>query len=110
MPEQQDWHLEKKFSVSLIFLLCAQIAAAAWFAASTDGRVAQLEKATVALAEQVSENRSWQIDQRVRVWERVDDIDNKMDTLTVDVRALVVELSFLNKQLESLQANGRSTQ
>lgn len=45
MTEQREpWHLDKRVPVALIVAIIVQTAAAIWFAANLDGRVAVLER------------------------------------------------------------------
>jgi hypothetical protein len=95
--------LNVKISLAIFLAIAGQLCTGVWFAAKIDSRVAGLERQMVAITGITEENRAWQIDQRIRVWERVDTIDKDLGELAGDVKALVVQLTYLNNQLERLQ-------
>lgn len=99
---KREWHLDRRFSLALIIAVLGQAGAAVWFASKTDSRVEALERRHIELAHQTSTNRQWQIDQRIRVWERVNDLDDALNDLRADTAGITARLDYIGRALDRL--------
>lgn len=100
--ERREWHLDRRFSVALIAALLGQIGTAVWFASKTDSRIETLEGRYLELAKQTAANRQWQIDERVRIWERVNDQDAVLNDLRAEAVGNAARLDYISRALERL--------
>jgi len=97
-----EWHLDRRVSIALILMLCAQIATAAWYASKTDSRISTLEEHYFELAADTTENRQFQIDQRVRVWERVNAQSEAQNEFGAQMARLEAQLDYISRALDRL--------
>jgi uncharacterized protein YlxW (UPF0749 family) len=87
----EQWHLDKRVPIALIFTLFVQTAAAIWWAASINERMAVNESTITAIkADQVSAGK-------------------ELETQRTQVAVLVEQLGSTNKNLERLQTEVRDT-
>lgn len=87
----EQWHLDKRVPIALIFTLFVQSAAAIWWAASINERMAMNEASITAVkADQATAGR-------------------ELDTQRTQVAVLVEQLGNTNKSLERLQTEVRDT-
>ena len=59
-------------------------------------------KAIASLEKVVAENRQFQIDQRVRVWDRVSDLENKVSSMSNSISRLEAGQEFIIRQTENI--------
>lgn len=99
---KREWRIDRRFSVALVVTLVCQASAAVWFASKTDSRVEALERRYVELAEITAADRQWQINQRIRVWERVNDQDDALDDLRAGAAGIAAQLEYITRVLDRL--------
>lgn len=75
MPDEK-WHLSRSVPISLLVGLLVQAAAFIWYASKLDSRVEDLEARQTVFEQRLVEDRQFHIDQRVRLWDRVQAIEN----------------------------------
>jgi peptidoglycan hydrolase CwlO-like protein len=87
----EQWHLDKRVPIALIFTLFVQSAAAIWWAASINQRMASNEATITAVkADQTAAGK-------------------ELETQKTQVAVLVEQLGNTNKNLERLQTEVRDT-
>lgn len=59
-------------------------------------------KAIASLSATVAENRQFQIDQRVRVWDRVGDLEAKVGSMSNSISRLEAGQDFIIRQTENI--------
>jgi hypothetical protein len=101
-PESRDWHLDRKFSFGLIFAMTVQIGAAVWFASKMDSRIETLDLRYLALAAETAKNRQFQIDQRIRVWDRVTAQGKSLNTFRTELASVDARLEYITRSLDRL--------
>ena len=69
-PEPEQWHVEKKIPLALIFAMLVQTVGLVAFTAQLSGRVNALEKD--------AEAKSWQAERIIRIDERLTSLQNGM--------------------------------
>lgn len=105
-PEEtrSQWHLEKRFSLSILALLLANMVGGVWYVSKMDSRVEALEKGFLNVTLQVAEDRTKLAGQRERAEARVDTLSGSINTISGDIRALTVQMTYLNQQVGRLVA------
>lgn len=97
-----DWHLDKKVPITLIFLLLGQLAFGAYWVAKQDSRVTAIENALIDLAGTVESNKTFQIEQRVRVWNELNGLAAKQNDTNESLARLQGQLEQMNRNMERL--------
>lgn len=87
ITDREEWHLDKKVPIALIFAILVQTGTAFWFASAIDTRVAQLERQGA-----VQEARSL----------RLDDERLKTARLEAQVISLIEVQRSTNAKLDNL--------
>ena len=106
--------IERKVSIGVVFAIVLQAALGVWWASKVDSQVVAngLENAaarsfTIAevarLDRTIAANREWQIEQRVRVWDRVND-------LSLSIEQLSRNIAGLRAAVEATRDTARETQ
>lgn len=96
------WHLDRRFSVALVLALTGQIATAVWFASKTDSRIGSLEERHLELSLETAENREFQIEQRVRVWDRVTAQDVALNAFRAELAGINAHLEYITRSLDRM--------
>ncbi len=97
-----EWHLDRKVSVSIIAALLIQAGGALWYAAQADSRLSQVEESLVELGATVKANRDSQVDQRLRVWDRVNDQAEALNGFRADLAGISARLDYMTRALDRL--------
>jgi len=84
--QKQDWHLQKNFAMSIIFLLITQTASGIWWAASITSEVDNLKSGDIV--ERVIKLES-RLDEQGRILIRLDTTLNKLDATIAKVNDTV---------------------
>ena len=100
--EAGPWRIDRRFSVAVVLTFLCQIATAVWFASKTDSRIQTLEERYLALAEQTAQDREFQINQRIRVWERVNDLGEAQNAFRADIAGIDARLEYITRSLDRL--------
>lgn len=100
--ERSEWHLDRKFSVALIMTIVVQIGSAAWFASKTDSRVAALEQRYLEQQALIAANRQFQVEQRIRVWDRVRAQGDAQNQLRAEMAGISARLDYITRALDRL--------
>ena len=103
--EQRQWHLEKKFSLTLIFAILLQSATAIWWASAINNRVEQVEKKAVETqivhADKNKEQDARLLnleDARQKAGERLSSIEASMTAIAAGVQRIDTRLERLTDQ------------
>ena len=91
MPDESQWHLDKKVPITIIVALLVQTMGAVWWAATEDARVASL------IAENVAQER------------RIDTLTSDMQSAKVAMAASSAQLSSIKEALDQLRQDQRET-
>lgn len=83
-----NWHLDKRIPLALIFTALAQIGTFIWWAAKTDEGVTALNN-RVALLEASELSRSAIIERVIRVEEKISNINSTMQRVEKNIESLV---------------------
>ncbi len=108
--------LDRKVSIGVIFALIVQAALGVWWASKLDSQVtanavaaAEARNFTIAevarLAQIIADNREWQIEQRVRVWDRVNDQGLAIEQMG---RNMATQLAMLEGVRDEVRETKRS--
>lgn len=97
-----DWRVDRKLSLTLVGAMVVHIGAAVWFASKVDSRVGALERQMIALNEQTSQNRAFQIEQRVRVWDRVTSQGEALNEFRAEIAGISARLDYITRALDRL--------
>lgn len=97
-----EWHLDRRFSVALILMLLCQMATAVWFASKTDSRIGALEARYLELTEATVTNRSFHIEQRLRVWDRLNVQGVALNDLRANLAGIDAQLDYISRSLDRL--------
>lgn len=100
--EDQSWHLDKRVPVTLIMVLLAQIAFGGYWIAQQESRISHVEEALVQLSSTVSDNKNWQIEQRIRVWNELNSLASKQNDTNESLARLEGQLEQINNNMERL--------
>jgi hypothetical protein len=100
--EPDGWRLNRTYSISLIVGLLAQAAAGVWFASKMDSRVTTLELRYVELAETTLQNYAFQIDQRVRIWDRVNAQGEGLNAFRAELAGANARLDYIGRAIDRL--------
>lgn len=97
-----EWHLDRRFSVALILMLLCQIATAVWFASKTDSRIGALEARYLEVMEIAAKNRNFHIEQRLRVWDRLNAQGEALNDVRSNLAAINAQLDYISRSLDRL--------
>jgi hypothetical protein len=111
--DRREWHLDRRFSFALILTIIGQIGTGVWFAAKMDSRVAALEERFLAqqatierrhleLQTIIVENRKFQVDQRIRVWDQVRAQGEAQNDFRAEVAGISARLDYITRALDRL--------
>ena len=93
-----NWQMDRRVPVALVAALLMQSASVIWWASGLEGRVSSLEsEISTALAERAA-SRAFHIEQRLRLWDRVNEVQ-------VQSNETNVRLSRLEGSLVEISAN-----
>jgi len=97
---ENEWHLDKRVPVTLIILLAGQIAFGAWWVAKTEGRITSVEEKYIELAHTVQNNKEWQVQQRIRVWDELNQVAESQSSLKESFARLQGQLEIINHNIQ----------
>lgn len=97
-----QWHLDRRFSVALILMLLGQMATAAWFASKTESRIGTLETRHLELSATTVDNRSFHIEQRLRVWDRLNTQGEALNDVRADLAGINAQLDYISRSLDRM--------
>jgi hypothetical protein len=72
--DSESWRIDRRLPVALVAAILLQTGTAIWWASDLDGRVAELESTAAASAADRAASRAFHIEQRIRLWDRVNEI------------------------------------
>lgn len=101
-PLPSDWHLDRKFSLTLVAAIVGQLAIATWFASKMDSRIEVLEQRHLSLAETTVENRLFHIEQRIRLWDRVNAQGEGLNAFRAELAGVNARLEALTRSIDRL--------
>lgn len=87
----EQWHLDKRVPIALIFAIMIQSAGGVWWASAMNERMAQVERRIEGFA-----SRNAQTDERV-------------NTQAQEIAVLASEIKQIGRQLDRLYAQGEAT-
>lgn len=96
------WHMDRKFSIGLIVAILVQGSGGIWYAAKMDSRVNTVEMRQIEVKQTADANRTFQIEQRVRVWSQVNDQGKVVNDLKADIAGINAQLVYITRQLDRL--------
>ena len=96
------WHLDKRVPIGIIAALIVQSATVVWWARGLEERSLENEKRILKVVEMVESNRQFQIDQRVRVWDRVEDLKTAQQDMNARIKALEAITGNTNQMVSRL--------
>lgn len=114
--EQPSLSLERKIGIGALVAIIIQAALGVWWVSKLDSQVeantnaaAEARALTIAevarLAQIVADNREWQIEQRVRVWDRIRDQSLAIDQMS---RNMAAQLAMLEAVRDEVRETKRS--
>ena len=91
-----NWQMDRRIPVALVAALLLQSASVIWWASGLEGRVSSLEsEISAALAERAA-SRAFHIEQRLRLWDRVNEVQaqsNETNARLSRLEGSLVEIS-----------------
>lgn len=96
------WRLEKKLSLAIVVALVGQAVSAIWFASKLDSRVGVLERRTLEIGETLVADRTFQIEQRMRVWNRIESQAQHANAMRAEMAGVSARLEALTQAIDRL--------
>ena len=104
--QDRHWTQSRNVQLGVILALIGQAAALIWFASefrtTTNARLEVLENHYAALSQTTANNRQFQIEQRVRVWDRVTAQGEKLNTFAAELSGINARLEYITRTLDRL--------
>lgn len=85
MEEKEQWHLDKKVPIALIFAIVVQSFAAIWWAASVDARLTYAEDTVIKLTlnlDKTEDKANITNERMARVEGMLESIDSRLERIT----------------------------
>lgn len=100
---------EPKLTLSGLISIITIAAGGIWFASQYDGKLSALADDVAELGQKVEDNRQFQIDQRVRVWNKLGQVESAVNNMSGEIKALTAVMTRMERQLDRMQSDGRAS-
>lgn len=102
-PHDSDrWRIDRRLPVALVGAIALQTAMAVWWASDLDGRVASLEEQRVTAQAGQSADRAFHIEQRIRLWDRVQEVQSRGNETNMRLSRLEGSVAGLSANIDRL--------
>ena len=92
----EKWTFDKRVPLALVATLFLQTGAAVWWASSIERRVTEAESRIAEAAVKVLQDREFHTDQRIRLWNRMNEnegVQQQTDKVLANVSGILSEMS-----------------
>jgi hypothetical protein len=98
----EGWRIDRRLPVALVGAILLQTAMAVWWASDIDGRVSSLEEQRVAALAERSADRAFHIEQRLRLWDRLNDVQSRGNETNMRLSRLEGSVAGLSANIDRL--------
>lgn len=106
VDDERHWTQSRNAQLGVILALIAQAATLIWFASefrtTTNARLSVLENHYAELAKTTASNREFQVTQRVRLWDRVNEQGEKLNLFAAEMAGINARLEYITRTLDRL--------